>query len=281
MSRRVVTGSWGPMNRVEFNFPPRSTIITAIVSDLIDFVSSICIEHSKTKLIHHPLWYNVDSFKVSKTSRAIHINVYLELLLSFVTCFTLISHFFSSLVTNLFANEIVWRGSKTSHESFSNFNFSIDRVGQRLVALPSNLSRPPVSRLSRSGPFTRKTWTSKRSAHGFLSNRHGSPSFVTEPIPEMPWLNRLDGDQWLQRGGRERERQSEKSQRGPPTRRSWFVRNARLSRENRDSRIIDTFQRVKKENSPSVGSITVWSTRNFESYCLGSLMRNRFLEKKK
>lgn len=97
-------------------------------------------------------------------------------------------------------------GVKTSHESFSNFNFSIDRVGQRLVALPSNLSRPSVSRLSRSGPFTRKTWTSKRSAHGFLSNRHGSPSFVTEPIPEMPWLNRLDGDQWLQRGGRERER---------------------------------------------------------------------------
>lgn len=59
-----------------------------------------------------------------------------------------------------------------SHESFSNFNFSIDRVGQH-VALPSNLSRPSVSRLSRSGPFTRKTWTSKRSAHGFLSNRYG------------------------------------------------------------------------------------------------------------
>lgn len=81
------------------------------------------------------------------------------------------------------------------------------------------------------------------------------------------------------REGGERERERKKST-GPPTRRSWFVRNARLSRENRDSRIIDTFQRVKKENSPSVGSITVWSTRNFESYCLGSLMRNRFLEKK-
>lgn len=79
--------------------------------------------------------------------------------------------------------------------------------------------------------------------------------------------------------GGEREKERKKST-GPPTRRSWFVRNARLSRENRDSRIIDTFQRVKKENSPSVGSIMVWSARNFESYCLGSLMRNRFLEKK-
>lgn len=66
----------------------------------------------------------------------------------------------------------------------------------------------------------------------------------------MPWSNRLDRDQWLE-GEREGERK--KANGGPPpspsTRRSWFVRNARRSRENRDSGIIDTFQRVKKENS--------------------------------
>lgn len=53
--------------------------------------------------------------------------------------------------------------------------------------------------------------------------------------------------------GREREREGGGGKSTePPHRRSWFVRNARLSRENRDSRIIDTFQRVKKENSPSL-----------------------------
>lgn len=57
------------------------------------------------------------------------------------------------------------------------------------------------------------------------------------------------------------------------------MRNARLSRENRDSRIIDTFQRVKKENSPSVGSITSdWPEISKAilavTVCVCSLMRN-------